>query len=222
VVASTLGGLTLNPGVYSGGALDLTGTLTLDAQGDPGAVFIFQAASTLITASASQVKLVNGASACNVFWKVGSSATFGTTTSFGGTAPHVHHAEHRRLGRRPVRPQRRRHARQQHRHGAQLHSRLARRVRRRGRSAAAARFRAAEPEREPERLRRADGATGLRPSTARLGERRLHAGELDDRKLDDRERQRRAGQGKLDNGLDDRKLVDPPGRQRAGRPGWAP
>jgi subtilisin family serine protease len=85
VAASTLGGLTLNAGVYSGGALDLTGTLTLDAQGNPGAVFIFQAASTLITASASQVKLINGASPCNVFWKVGSSATLGTTTSFKGT-----------------------------------------------------------------------------------------------------------------------------------------
>jgi subtilisin family serine protease len=85
VAASTLGGLTLNAGVYSGGALDLTGTLTLDAQGDPGAVFIFQAASTLITASASQVKLINGASPCNVFWKVGSSATLGTTTNFKGT-----------------------------------------------------------------------------------------------------------------------------------------
>jgi subtilisin family serine protease len=85
VVASTLGGLTLTPGVYSGGALDLTGTLTLDAQGDSGAVFVFQAASTLITASASQVKLVNGASPCNVFWKVGSSATLGTTTSFKGS-----------------------------------------------------------------------------------------------------------------------------------------
>jgi subtilisin family serine protease len=85
LAASILGGLTLTPGVYSGGALDLTGTLTLDAQGDPGAVFIFQAASTLITASASQVKLVNGASPCNVFWKVGSSATLGTTTSFQGT-----------------------------------------------------------------------------------------------------------------------------------------
>ena len=85
VVASALGGLTLNAGVYSGGALDLTGTLTLDAQGDSGAVFVFQAASTLITASASQVKLINGASPCNVFWKVGSSATLGTTTSFKGT-----------------------------------------------------------------------------------------------------------------------------------------
>ena len=85
VAASALGGLTLAPGVYSGGALDLTGTLTLDAHGDSGAVFIFQAASTLITASASRVELVNGASACNVFWKVGSSATLGTTTRFKGT-----------------------------------------------------------------------------------------------------------------------------------------
>ena len=85
VAASTLGGLTLTPGVYSGGALDLTGTLTLDAQGDSGAVFVFQAASTLITASASRVQLVNGASPCNVFWQVGSSATLGTATSFKGT-----------------------------------------------------------------------------------------------------------------------------------------
>jgi subtilisin family serine protease len=85
VAASTLGGLTLTPGVYSGGALDLTGTVTLDAQGDTGAVFVFQAASTLITASASEVKLINGASPCNVFWKVGSSATLGTTTKFKGT-----------------------------------------------------------------------------------------------------------------------------------------
>ena len=85
MAASTLGGLTLTPGVYSGGALDLTGTLTLDAQGDSAAVFVFQAASTLITASASRVELVNGASPCNVFWKVGSSATLGTTTSFKGT-----------------------------------------------------------------------------------------------------------------------------------------
>ncbi|MCW2978113.1 MAG: hypothetical protein JWM06_3394, partial [Actinomycetia bacterium] len=85
VAGDALGGLTVTPGVYSGGALDLTGTLTLDAQGDRNAVFVFQAASTLITASASQVKLVNGASSCNVFWKVGSSATLGTTTSFRGT-----------------------------------------------------------------------------------------------------------------------------------------
>ena len=85
IAGSNLGGLTLAPGVYSGGALDLTGTLTLDAHGNPGAVFVFQAASTLITASGSTVKLINGASPCNVFWQVGSSATLGTTTSFQGT-----------------------------------------------------------------------------------------------------------------------------------------
>ena len=65
-------------------SLGLTGTLTLDAQGDPNAVFVFQAGSTLITASASQVRLVNGAQACNVFWKVGSSATLGTGTVMAG------------------------------------------------------------------------------------------------------------------------------------------
>ena len=80
-----LGGLTLTPGVYqNASSLGLTGTLTLDAQGDPNAVFVFQAGSTLITASASQVKLVNGAQACNVFWKVGSSATLGTGTVLAG------------------------------------------------------------------------------------------------------------------------------------------
>ena len=80
-----LGGLTLTPGVYSNASsLGLTGTLTLDAQGDPNAVFVFQAGSTLTTASASQVRLVNGAQACNVFWKVGSSATLGTGTVLAG------------------------------------------------------------------------------------------------------------------------------------------
>ena len=80
-----IGGLTLTPGVYrSGSSIGLTGTLTLDAQGDPNAVFVFQAGSTLITASGSRVKLVNGAQACNVFWQVGSSATLGTTTDLAG------------------------------------------------------------------------------------------------------------------------------------------
>ncbi len=82
---SDLGGLTLTPGVYSNASsLALTGTLTLDAQGDPNAAFVFQAGSTLITASASRVRLVNGAQACNVFWKVGSSATLGTSTVLAG------------------------------------------------------------------------------------------------------------------------------------------
>ena len=52
--------------------------MTLNAQGDPDAVFIFKTASTLITASASQVNLINGAQACRVYWQVGSSATLGT------------------------------------------------------------------------------------------------------------------------------------------------
>jgi hypothetical protein len=84
-VPADLGGLTLTAGVYkSASALQLTGALTLDAQGDPNSVFIFQAASTLITASASRVNLINGAQPCNVFWQVGSSATLGTSSVFVG------------------------------------------------------------------------------------------------------------------------------------------
>jgi hypothetical protein len=84
-VPADLGGLTLTGGVYkSASALQLTGALTLDAQGDPNTVFIFQAASTLITASASHVNLINGAQPCNVFWQVGSSATLGTSSVFVG------------------------------------------------------------------------------------------------------------------------------------------
>jgi Ice-binding-like len=85
LVSSDLGGQTLVAGVYrAASALALTGTVTLDAQGDPNAVFIFQAGSTLITASNSTVALINGAQACNVFWQVGSSATLGTNTTFVG------------------------------------------------------------------------------------------------------------------------------------------
>lgn len=80
------GGLTLVPGVYTASStLGLTGTLTLDAQGDPNAVWVFQVGSGLTTASASQVLLVNGASPCNVYWQVGSSATIGTNSTFVGT-----------------------------------------------------------------------------------------------------------------------------------------
>ncbi len=85
-VPADLGGLTLTGGVYkSASAIQLTGALTLDAQGDPNTVFIFQAASTLITASASHVNLINGAQPCNVFWQVGSSATLGTSSVFVGS-----------------------------------------------------------------------------------------------------------------------------------------
>lgn len=81
-----LGGQTLVGGVYrASAAMALTGTLTLDAQGDPSTVFVFQAGSTLITSSSSTVQLIGAAQACNVFWQVGSSATLGTSTSFVGT-----------------------------------------------------------------------------------------------------------------------------------------
>ena len=81
-----LGGMTLTTGVYTfSSSAQLTGTLTLDAQGDANAVFIFQIGSTLTTASSSVVSLTNGASPCKVFWQVGSSATIGTTTTFVGS-----------------------------------------------------------------------------------------------------------------------------------------
>ena len=85
-MAGPLGGLTLGPGVYASGAeLTLAGGLTLDAGGDPGAVFVLQAGSTLGTAAGSHVELAGGAQACNVFWQVGSSATLGATSSLKGT-----------------------------------------------------------------------------------------------------------------------------------------
>jgi hypothetical protein len=81
-----IGGLTFDPGVYNASSsLGLTGTVTLDAHGNGEAVFIFQVGSTLTTASASSVLLINGADPCKVFWQIGSSATLGTTTAFAGT-----------------------------------------------------------------------------------------------------------------------------------------
>ncbi|MEU1481492.1 ice-binding family protein [Streptomyces sp. NPDC005760] len=81
------GGQVLTPGLYrANSSAQITGTLTLDAQGDANAVWVFQIGSTLTTAAEnSTVSLVNGASPCNVFWQVGSSATLGTHTSFVGT-----------------------------------------------------------------------------------------------------------------------------------------
>jgi hypothetical protein len=80
-----LGNRTLTPGAYRySSSAQLTGPLTLDAQGNANAQFVFMIGSTLTTASASSVLLINGASPCNVFWQVGSSATLGTTTAFQG------------------------------------------------------------------------------------------------------------------------------------------
>ena len=80
-----LGGKTLIAGVYGfNTSAQLTGTLTLDGQGNPNSIFIFNIGSTLTTASASRILLINGAQGGNVFFRVGSSATLGTTTSFAG------------------------------------------------------------------------------------------------------------------------------------------
>ncbi|WP_213769325.1 ice-binding family protein [Bradyrhizobium sp. dw_78] len=85
LTGQNLGGLTLTPGVYSfASAAQLTGALTLNGLGNPNAVFIFNIGTALTTANASVVNLINGAQGGNVFWRVGSSATLGTTTSFVG------------------------------------------------------------------------------------------------------------------------------------------
>jgi len=79
-------GYTLAPGVYkSASTMGVPVALTLNGGGNPNAVFIFQAGSTLNTVASSVLTLSNGAQACNVFWQVGSSATLGTGSNFKGT-----------------------------------------------------------------------------------------------------------------------------------------
>jgi hypothetical protein len=85
ITGQDLGGLTLVAGVYcSTSPVQLTGQLTLNAQGDSAAVFIFKSASELTTASGSSVLMTNGGTDCNVFWKVNTSAVLGSTTKFVG------------------------------------------------------------------------------------------------------------------------------------------
>lgn len=85
LTGTDLGGLTLTPGVYFfASSAFLTGTLRLDAQGDPDALFVFQIGSTLITAPNSTVLTINSADACNAYWQVGSSATLDVGTHFVG------------------------------------------------------------------------------------------------------------------------------------------
>jgi hypothetical protein len=86
-VATQLGTQNLDPGVYdsASGTFQITGALTLNAHGDPDAVWIFQMGTTLNTAVASTVNLVNGAQSCNIFWQVGSSASLGSASLLRGT-----------------------------------------------------------------------------------------------------------------------------------------
>jgi hypothetical protein len=86
-LSGNIGGLTLTPGLYkSTSSLAISsGDLTFDAKGNASAVFIIQIASTLTTTSGRKVILSGEASASNIFWQVGSSATFGTTSVFKGT-----------------------------------------------------------------------------------------------------------------------------------------
>lgn len=78
-----LTGPTYGPGVYSGGALSVSGALVLN--GDAASVWVFQAASTLTVGAGSIVTMTGGASICNVFWQVGSSATILAGAQFVGT-----------------------------------------------------------------------------------------------------------------------------------------
>jgi hypothetical protein len=85
-IAADLAGQTLTAGIYnSASRIALSGALTLDAAGDPNALFVFQAGSDLIVGSGASVVLTNGAQACNVFWQVTSSATLGTSATFVGS-----------------------------------------------------------------------------------------------------------------------------------------
>ena len=85
LTGTDLGGLTLTPGVYCfSTSAQLTGLLTLNALGNPSAVWVFRIGSTLTTASGSSVVFINGGNPCAVQWRVGTSATLGTTTSFVG------------------------------------------------------------------------------------------------------------------------------------------
>jgi len=84
VLPADLGGLFLTAGVYRRpSSLGLTGDVTLDAEGDPDAVFILKA-GTLTTASNSRVQLTGRAQACNVFWQIASSATLGSDAALAG------------------------------------------------------------------------------------------------------------------------------------------
>lgn len=87
LLSGNIGGLTLTPGLYkSSGSLEISsGDLTLDAKGNANSIFIIQIASSFSTGSGRKVILAGGAKAANIFWQVGTSAAFGTTSVMKGT-----------------------------------------------------------------------------------------------------------------------------------------
>jgi hypothetical protein len=85
-ISGDIGSLTITPGVYfSESTIGMTGDVTLDAQGNTGAVFVFISGSALFGSPGSRIILTNGASPCSVYWFVGSSATLNTNSYFVGT-----------------------------------------------------------------------------------------------------------------------------------------
>ncbi len=86
-IAGNLGGMTLAPGLYksTSGVEISSGDLTFDAKGDANAIFIIQIASTLNVSAGRQVILIDGAKAANIYWQVGTSANFGSTSVFKGS-----------------------------------------------------------------------------------------------------------------------------------------
>jgi len=86
LIAGDLGGTTKTPGVYfSAGAVTISSTFTLDAGGDPTAVFIFQIGAAFAMGAAANINLINGAQSSNVFWQVLGAASFGAAANFSGT-----------------------------------------------------------------------------------------------------------------------------------------
>ncbi|MEU8246013.1 ice-binding family protein [Nonomuraea sp. NPDC048916] len=85
-ISPQLGGLTVPPGVYESprGFFQIDGTLTLDGEGDPDAVFIFQADTALNTGQVSNIDVVNGAQEDNIFWVVGNTVSLGALSTFRG------------------------------------------------------------------------------------------------------------------------------------------
>ncbi len=86
LIATELANQTLTAGVYrsASGTLAMTGTLVLDGANKPTGVWIFQAASALVTGGTGNVRLIRGANACDVFYQVGSAATLGAGSTLTG------------------------------------------------------------------------------------------------------------------------------------------